>query len=335
MSSRSSTPNNDDDPMSDVFKAMAQSSPLAPTPSRGEKRARSAVDDDEDLPGLGDGAAGSSAVAQPSSVVNQNIAIAAARYADQKRLKTDQKATVDAFLHDPSNLREAKLLVHIMVLSNMVDKIITNTAPYQVSADLEKNISNYSAAVLLSSKIRTYKGSTPINILVEILKKHRFDLPAGIEHNPADFSKVIAAIQEALTQRRSKCKKLIKASLQGDSPKDHQNIFRLSQAFVEGSQCTVNVPLCARVALMRKVYLVESGIKFWDHVDANLASIRKRGKGDSKQVTRAFRHILTVDQEEHGSNDDEYDLGAEDPDQFQQDVDDIITANIFDAATTA
>jgi hypothetical protein len=46
-------------------------------------------------------------------------------------------------------------------------------------------------------------------VIQEILKKYRFDLPAGIEHNPADFSKVIGAIQEALTQKRSKFKKLV------------------------------------------------------------------------------------------------------------------------------
>jgi hypothetical protein len=31
---------------------------------------------------------------------------------------------------------------------------------------------------------------------------------------------------------------------------NHQNIFELTQAVVKGTQCTVNVVLCARVALM-------------------------------------------------------------------------------------
>lgn len=43
-----------------------------------------------------------------------------------------------------------------------------------------------------------------------ILRKHRFDLPIGIENNPADFAKVIAAVQEAFTQLRAKFKKAVR-----------------------------------------------------------------------------------------------------------------------------
>ncbi|KAJ6629916.1 hypothetical protein B0H10DRAFT_1775444, partial [Mycena sp. CBHHK59/15] len=237
--------------------------------------------------------------------------------------------------------REVKLLVHLMVVENQIEKIITATAPYQVTADIDKNIQNYAAAVLLSSKIRTYKGSTPTNILLEILKKHRFDLPAGIEHNPADFSKVIVAVQDALTQKRSKFKKLIIYSLKPHDTRsvenaaaaDQLNIFQLAQAFVDGTRCSVNVPLCARVAMMRKVYLKEPGQKFWDKVDTNLAAIRKQANGDSKKIAKAFRHILAADQDRHGSKD--YELNDEYVDGFQQEVDDVIDANLVDAATTS
>ncbi|KAJ6631921.1 hypothetical protein B0H10DRAFT_2182937 [Mycena sp. CBHHK59/15] len=244
MSSRTNTPSIDDhDPLSDVF-------------------------DNE------------TSTAQTVSTPNQNIAVAATRYAERKRLKTDQTAAVDVFLQDPTSLREVKLLVHLMVVENQIEKIITATAPYQVTADLDKNIENHAATVLLSSKIRTYKGSTPTNILLEILKKHRFDIPAGIEHNPADFSKVIVAVQDALTQKRSKFEKLIIYSLKPHDTRsvenaaaaDQLNIFQLAQAFVDGTRCSVNVPLCARVAMMRKVYLKEPGQKFWDKVDTNLAA---------------------------------------------------------------
>jgi hypothetical protein len=32
-----------------------------------------------------------------------------------------------------------------------------------------------------------------------ILKKHRFDLPVGIEHNAANWGKVIKAVQDAFS----------------------------------------------------------------------------------------------------------------------------------------
>ncbi|KAJ6615973.1 hypothetical protein B0H10DRAFT_1737180, partial [Mycena sp. CBHHK59/15] len=163
---------------------------------------------------------------------------------------------------------EAKLLVNLMVVENQIAKIVTATAPYQVLASLEKNIQNYAAAVLLSSKISTYKGAAPqTSSLYEILLKHRFDLPAGIEHNPADFSKVIACAQEALTQKRSKFKKAVRDLF------FYQNIFELVHAFVDGTKCSVT----------HKVYLKDPGQKFWDKVDSNLSAIRKQANGDSKK----------------------------------------------------
>jgi hypothetical protein len=44
-----------------------------------------------------------------------------------------------------------------------------------------------------------------------ILKKHRFDMPPGIENNPADMQKITAAVQYAFTQDRSSLKKKVKA----------------------------------------------------------------------------------------------------------------------------
>jgi hypothetical protein len=42
-----------------------------------------------------------------------------------------------------------------------------------------------------------------------ILKQYRFDMPAGLENIPADWEKVVEAVQDALTQRRSKIKKSV------------------------------------------------------------------------------------------------------------------------------
>jgi hypothetical protein len=44
-----------------------------------------------------------------------------------------------------------------------------------------------------------------------ILKKYRFDIPPGLEHNQADWAKVISAVQDALTQKRSKIKKAVRS----------------------------------------------------------------------------------------------------------------------------
>ncbi|KAJ7862464.1 hypothetical protein B0H14DRAFT_3612582 [Mycena olivaceomarginata] len=188
---------------------------------------------------------------------------------------------------------------------------------------------------ILSSKITIYKGNGTTNILLAILKQYRFVLPAGLENIPADWEKVVEAVQDALTQRRSKIKKSIRGSLKpnkdgGYAPKeDHLNIFDLTQNIVKGTQCAVNVVLCARIALMRKVYRKHPGVKFWDELDKRLAKIRAEAKGDMKQVTRAFRHILTEDQDTHGAK--TYELDENTVDTFQEGVDALIEAGAKDA----
>ncbi|KAJ7716366.1 hypothetical protein B0H16DRAFT_1476780 [Mycena metata] len=188
-----------------------------------------------------------------------------------------------------------------------------------------------------------YKGAIPTNTLLDILKKHSFDLPAGIESNPADFAKVIAALQEVLTQLRAKFKKALAASLRATKNDkkiapgpEHQNIFKLTQIFVDGTQCKVTIELCARVALMRSVFLQDSGPKFWDTLDSSLAAIRAEAQGNAKKITKAFRHVLTQDQKDHGIND--YEISDAGVDSFQQEVDDLIaagTANLASSVTSA
>ncbi|KAJ7845606.1 hypothetical protein B0H14DRAFT_3454874 [Mycena olivaceomarginata] len=97
---------------------------------------------------------------------------------------------------------------------------------------------------------------------------------------------------------------------------EHQNIYDLAQAIVKDTQCTVNVVLCARIALMRKVYLKHPGNNFWDKIDD-----RNEANGDAKKTTRAFRHILTQDQDKHGAKTYVLDDTV---DAFQLQVDELI-----------
>ncbi|KAJ7796054.1 hypothetical protein B0H14DRAFT_2620315 [Mycena olivaceomarginata] len=117
-----------------------------------------------------------------------------------------------------------------------VDKILVGQPSFEVSIDLQENISSYASAVLLSSKITIYKGDGPKNVLLGIIKKYRFDIPDGVEKIPADWAKIVAEVQEALTQKYSKIKKLIGWSLEVNKTdetngpdSEHQNIFTLAQ----------------------------------------------------------------------------------------------------------
>lgn len=45
--------------------------------------------------------------------------------------------------------------------------------------------------------------------LQDILRRFRFDLPAGIEHDYANWEKVTTAVSYSLTQTRARLKKLV------------------------------------------------------------------------------------------------------------------------------
>ncbi|KAJ7223646.1 hypothetical protein C8J57DRAFT_1591723 [Mycena rebaudengoi] len=294
MSSRASTPpmNDDDDDLRGMLDAMAQSSPIAPDRNNAPKRNHGAMagDDDGETSDTNQG----SGSAPPLALANQNIVAAARSYAQRKRLRGEQLTELDVFLNDLVLLRDAKLLANVFAPA------------YEVSSDLEINV---------------YKGDSPTDILLAILKKYRFDIPPGLEHNQADWAKVISAVQDALTPKRSKIKKAIQCSLKlhtGDTvyapDSQHQNIFELTQA-------------------LRSVYLKHLGPKFWDKLNERLDKIRKEAKSDAKKITKAFRHILTVDQNTHGTTD--YMLDEKAVDEFQQTVDNLIDVALVDAATTA
>ncbi|KAJ6779201.1 hypothetical protein DFH09DRAFT_1325132 [Mycena vulgaris] len=307
-------PTTQDDSDDDLMQAMAQSSPVRPAASSsGTKRHRTSSQegqsDDEETP---------TTVTVPGTpnqgTVNQNLAAA--------------KTELDVFINDPPALREAKIYAQSLHLENLITKIVAAAPPWAVSDDLLKNIYSYGAAILLSAKLPAYKGNIPKNILFAILKKHRFDLPPGIEHNPTDWSKVKKAVENALTQLRSKFKKAIGASLKSN-PKDknllpkseRKNIFQLTQGMVENTQCEVNVLLCARVALMRKHFIKDSSPSYWNTVDEGLAKGGKTANGDSTQISRAFRHILKKDREKHGVDDFELEDTI---DAFQEDMGNMI-----------
>ncbi|KAJ7227864.1 hypothetical protein C8J57DRAFT_1584872 [Mycena rebaudengoi] len=319
--------------LDDVFDAMEQPSPVRP-----RKRPHTMINsdnldgDDEDTgPTPPD-------VVSASGTANPNVAAAVMRFVDRKHLHGHQKTDVQQFLNDPPSVREGKSYAQALHIENLIAKIIVATPPWVPSADLNINIYSYAIAILLSTKLSAYKDNTPKKLLYAILKKHHFDLPDGIEHNAANWAKAQKAVQDALTQLRSKIKKMleIKASFLLKNKKratsaEQKNIFDLTTQLVEGTQCEVNV-LCARVAFMRKSFAKDSSAKFWDTVDEDLARIRDNSDGDSQKITRAFRYILKKDRETYGV--DDYKL-EDTVDGFQQEVDDMIDANTAASASAS
>ncbi|KAH7905229.1 hypothetical protein BJ138DRAFT_1118660 [Hygrophoropsis aurantiaca] len=245
------------------------------------------------------------------------------RYATKQKLKPEQIAEAEAF--DPPNECQIKLFITLQAIENRLEKIVTTAPPFTISAELKANIDTYAVAVLNSSKISSYKGEVATEHILTLLKKNRFDLPPGIECNAAQWEKVVVYTGESLTQTRSRLKKLLVASLKDKSPAESSNLFEVAQDFVAGTRSQVTIGLCARIALMRAVYLKTPGALFWDAVDARMEFICNASAGDPAKVARAFKKYLNEDRKTYSAQ-CEFDIGDGDSgvDAVQQEVDDTI-----------
>ncbi|KAF8172199.1 hypothetical protein K438DRAFT_2056758, partial [Mycena galopus ATCC 62051] len=180
---------------------------------------------------------------------------------------------------------------------NQLEQIVESKPGFELSSDLKTNIQKYAPAILLSDKISTYKGEGPTTSLLKVIKHLWFGIPIALESIPADWGKFVSYAEYSLTQRHSKIRRAIRSSLKPHEDKiakkvtyatdtEHHNIFQLTAVIVKGTQCVVNVTLCARVALMRKVYLKNPGSNFWDKLDSKLENIRNDADGDAKKLVR-------------------------------------------------
>ncbi|KAF8914281.1 hypothetical protein CPB84DRAFT_1841008 [Gymnopilus junonius] len=318
-----------------IEQAMLRSSP-PPEPLLG-KRMRENNDEDENEPEP-QAVEPSPSDGPPQTVMLSisNVNAATLRYATFKKLRPDQWDEIDSFLL-------AKIYVCLLSIENKVDTFRSATPPYQVSEALKTNINNYSLGVLLSVKLSAYKGGIPRNHVLDILKRYRLDLPAGIEHNYADWKKISSFVDYSLTQTCSRLKKLIKESITANT-----NVFSLAQLIVHSTPCRPTIQLCARVALMRAVHVEYNGAeKLWNYIDECLEYIRTTAthsaadKRPSTSVTRAaleasatakaFTAILEADRATYGDN--VYTIADVVSDDWQQNVDDVVDGTM--AATEA
>ncbi|KAI0045143.1 hypothetical protein FA95DRAFT_1561433 [Auriscalpium vulgare] len=214
-----------------------------------------------------------------------------------------------------------------MVIENMLENIVQTAPPFTVSEDLSNNISAYSMAVLLSSKIPSYKGNVPRDIVLSVLKKLRIGLPDNIEYIPADWAKVVSAVSFSLTQMRATIKKALIASL-ADDPKDAVHLFQLTRQLAAKANCRVTVPLCARVALMRHVLAVvmkgdTQDKQYWDNIDSYLKQLHAAAEGNPAMLARLFETLLKEDCEKYGKS-PSFEVQGDVVDERQQLVDDVI-----------
>jgi len=300
--------------MEDAMLASSSPPPETVLGKRTRPDDNSAVDADTELDEQGP----STLIRQPPPSIS-NVTAATLRFASKKKLRPEQRDELDVFLLDTALGRQVKLFVCVLALENKLDTIRSAAPPYKLSEELKTNINNYGVAVMLSVNISAYKGDIPRNHVLDILKRFRFDLPVGIEHDYANWEKIATYVGYSLTQSRARVKKAIK-----DSIATKTNIFSLAQIIVHSTPCRVTVQLCARVALMRAVQVECNGNdKYWNLIDARLQFIRDKAGFSASKIAKAFKKVLQADRAEYGAEED-YEIGDNVADDWQQRVDNVV-----------
>ncbi|THU87003.1 hypothetical protein K435DRAFT_867688 [Dendrothele bispora CBS 962.96] len=228
--------------------------------------------------------------------------------ATRRRLKPQQITDVEDCMNALFPLQIARLLIELHANNNLSSEI--------------KNISNCVKSVLLSTKLSAYKGEVPVRHIDTLIKKFRWGVPEGLEHDTAAWDRIKDFISTQLTNRRSTMKKKFRQSLTGSKdvcetetsdtlksgllPGDQRwSIYKLTKELTNNTQATVTSVLCARIAVM--VFMKFPGERFWDEVDKKLEVMRRDASKDAendseKRQRHLFEHYLHEDRRLHGKS---------------------------------
>ncbi|KAJ7192187.1 hypothetical protein GGX14DRAFT_406586 [Mycena pura] len=267
--------------------------------------------------------------------VNANDLNAVRRYATRKRLKTEMMPDIDEFYSGPiaPQLSEGFIFVNQLLTLQKIDEFTTLAPGWEISKDLQVNISSVCYGAALSPSARLYKGDALIATVLKIILDRGFDIPKNIDSNAAMKRKLTTAIKNSLTEARSQIKKdiaksvCIKATKSEKTQKPtmtnatkHQSLIVLAETI--GRHCDdgflVTPEFCARVALMRRVYMKNNSDNFWSILGDELDVIHRAASTTvdpvtgklptapeaAKRVSKAFRGILDHDRKSHGDPSD-------------------------------
>ncbi|KAI0761218.1 hypothetical protein BC629DRAFT_1597361 [Irpex lacteus] len=247
--------------------------------------------------------------------INMNNIEAARRIGRKKRLDESNMRRLEEFTKKPNNIQTLSVFGELLALNTNISQILVTQASWKPSRNLEKNMKVAAATLLLSPNIASYKGNEVAVELVEYLRTHwGTELPPNLDNNYANYQAVLTEAREALTQCRAMIKKELRSSLVPTVPTQKWNIFTLTKKVTKMTNVEPSIKLCARLALMRTVYVTEGhnalGEKYWDIVDNALDEIRVLAKGDKAHENRLLVNVLNVDRATYGVR-SSYEIPAE------------------------
>ncbi|KAJ7647087.1 hypothetical protein FB45DRAFT_1019358 [Roridomyces roridus] len=295
-----------------------------------------------------------------AATLNQSDLADLQNFARSKKLKREHVEDIVKFMNLPSGplLHEGYMYATQLATLEEVRRIATSQPPWAPSKDFVTNVRALCYGALLSTSARAYKGTTlTSNVSAspnKIVFERRFDLPSNICTIPADEAKVTKVITDQMSDARSGIKKDIAASVNHKPPKanakptkpnlddadQHMGLKQLAENIGRhlGSRFELTAGFCARVALLRSVYMEFHEKNFWDKLEDKIEEyhfkarrkLEESGKAltadkIAAKVSKAFKGLVVQDRKTHGDtesnkNDGIDDLG-EGGDELQQLID--------------
>ncbi|KAJ3560565.1 hypothetical protein NP233_g10754 [Leucocoprinus birnbaumii] len=185
----------------------------------------------------------------------RNVRAAVTRAACRAHLHPYQVTEVNDFMTWSTRRQFGEIFVGMHVVRNDLSRILVTQPRFTINEALDKTIKSYSMGVLLSEKLRAYKNSST-DVVLTIIKSNGVNTPANLDQDPYALNVVKVAIADALTQARSRIKKMINESVNKD-----WSIYTLASKVIDGTQCDVSILLCARLAVMCRPRILSRMLK--------------------------------------------------------------------------
>ncbi|EPQ53883.1 hypothetical protein GLOTRDRAFT_139378 [Gloeophyllum trabeum ATCC 11539] len=243
--------------------------------------------------------------------------------ARRKRLRPEDSDELVSYSKLSRGEKDIWLASTLLSIQGTVSQLQAPDAQWDLPVMLKKKIDIYSAVVILSPTLSAYvSDDAPRKVLIDILERYpSWGYKQDVKENPYRYNIVISFISAKLTARRYTAKKIIAESI-GTTAEDPEELKRVDAddilALCEGlvakvfkaAKIVITVPMCARVAFLRLIYVgqPDAGDKYWDSADEKLKDFRVKLSNDPKKISSKFAKILSQDRQVYGDVDVDYTL---------------------------
>ncbi|KAF7349038.1 hypothetical protein MVEN_01425400 [Mycena venus] len=198
------------------------------------------------------------------------------------------------------------IMGHILALKRQQNLIMPADAAWVVPKRLHNKINEHAAILIADSSIPAYRNDTigPSKLLTDMVLANPdwgFGLHLKLEKDAMDT--LSSEVSSVLTAKRNIVKTVIISSL-GSSPPDGSeqrtgalDIVELSHLIISKLKVRIKVDirLCGRIAILRKLISERNDNTYWGAVDKKLANVRKKHQDPVKQSKWIKQHMLDPD----------------------------------------